>query len=318
MSEEVIESAPEQQIETAPEAPTGGAPEADVSGNEDGGEEGEAAPYQPNYKFKVLDQEHEFDDFVREAIKDPDSEKKLRELYEKAYGLDTVKGRLEKVREEFGGTKQKLTQYESAVSDLRELYQSRDFDTFFQKLNIPQEDILQWVAEKVSYNQLPPDQKAMYDQAVQARREAYEARRESREMGSKVDERSLEAKRVLLTSELARPEVKTFADSYNAKLGKSDAFWNEVCRVGEQAYLTEGVDLPPGEAIKRVMEAYKPFMGDTGSATAIASGNQPKVVQPNKTATLPNVQGAAGRSPVGKKKPTSIEDLKKLANGQSL
>jgi hypothetical protein len=306
-------AAPTPEGAPAPETatPEGAAPA-------EGGEGGEPAPYEPNFKFKVMEQEHEIDEMFRSLVKDADTEKKIRELHEKAYGLDTVKGRLEKVREEHTSTKQKLSQYEEAVSDLRELYQSRDFDTFFGKLNIPQEAILQWVAEKVNYNNLPPEQKALYDDALKARRDAYEARKQSREMSGKVDERSLEARRVLMTTALEKPDVKTFAAAFNAKVGKPDAFWNEVCKVGIQAHEQDGIDLPPEEAIKRVMDAYKPFFGEAAPAGNPAAANQPKVVQPNPAPTIPNVQGSAGRSPVGKKKPTSIEDLKKLAAGQTL
>lgn len=296
--------------------------EGSEAGTDGAIEGGEAAPYSPNLKFKVMEQEHEIDKFFHGFIKDADAEKKFRELHEKAFGLDTVKGRLTETRETLQSTKSELGNYKTAVSDLRDLYKARDFDTFFQKLNIPQEDILQWVAEKVSYNELSPDQKAMYDRSMQDRREAFEARKQVREIGSQSEERSLEAKRVLLTSELAKPDVKTFADAYNAKVGKPNAFWEEVCKAGEYAYRTEnGIDLPPQEAIKRVMDAYRPFVGVTETAagnSAVPASNTPKVVQPNSAPTLPNVQGSAGRSPVGKAKPRSVEDLKKLANGQSL
>src|SRR5688500_3044500 len=51
----------------------------------------EVPQYTPNYKFKVMDEEKEFDDFLKGAIKTKEDEEKLRDIVTKAYGLDAHK-----------------------------------------------------------------------------------------------------------------------------------------------------------------------------------------------------------------------------------
>src|SRR5688572_23823320 len=47
--------------------------------------------YTPNFKFKVLDKEHEIEERFRKLIKDADSEKMIRELHEKSFGIEAIK-----------------------------------------------------------------------------------------------------------------------------------------------------------------------------------------------------------------------------------
>jgi hypothetical protein len=70
--------------------------------------------YTPNTKFKVMDKEHEFDAWLAPHIKDAETEKKAKELYEKAYGLDYVKPKYEASQKEL---EQYKTTYNSLYND---------------------------------------------------------------------------------------------------------------------------------------------------------------------------------------------------------
>ena len=66
------------------------------------GEQVEKPAYTPNYKLKVYDEEKELEDkFLKDLIKDPESEKKVKEIAQKYLGFDTVKSRHEKVKSEY-------------------------------------------------------------------------------------------------------------------------------------------------------------------------------------------------------------------------
>lgn len=54
---------------------------------------GETPAFSPNFKLKVMEQEREIPELLRPLIKDAESEKAVRELVEKAYGLEYVKDR---------------------------------------------------------------------------------------------------------------------------------------------------------------------------------------------------------------------------------
>jgi hypothetical protein len=59
------------------------------------GEPSQAPSYQPKLKYKVLDQEKDFPDWAKPIVKSPEVEKTIRDMLERAEGLDHVKQRRE-------------------------------------------------------------------------------------------------------------------------------------------------------------------------------------------------------------------------------
>ena len=57
-------------------------------------------PFKPNTKYKVMDKEYEIPKELQAVMKDAASERMVRELYEKAGGLDVVKTKLNDTRVE--------------------------------------------------------------------------------------------------------------------------------------------------------------------------------------------------------------------------
>lgn len=270
------------------------------------------APYTPNYKFKVIDKEHEFDQFLHGAIKDVETEKKVRELYEKAYGLDIVKPKFQETREKLKGISSELQEYQTAVQNLREHYTRGDLDSFFAQMNIPQEKILQWVLDKAQYSELPPEQKRILDEKKNAEQRAYSLEKEKGQYEQQMMQQAVEAKSYQLQVELERPDIASFAATFEAKVGKPGAFREEVIKWGEAAWnASQGkVNLTPGQAVQEVLAHYKHFLQTAPEQPA-------PVVQPQavptptvepKPKTLPNVNGRA-TSPM-KSKPKSLDELR--------
>lgn len=298
---------------------------ADTSGQTDG--EGEVDPasgaapvapaaYTPNLKFKVLDKEHEFDPFFKDVIKDEVSEKKIREIYEKAYGLDVVKPKFQSLRQEH---EQLSTEHQGLVGNIQELrehYQKGDFDSFFGKLKIPFEKVLQYVAEKIQYQDLPPEQRQVLDARRQAEQRAEQAQKQLESREQMFVEQQTQAKGYMLDLTLERADVRSFAEQYQARTGKS--FRDAVIDYGEAAYFTRKdahgnpVDLTPEQAITELMGNYGKLMGaQAPAAQAPAATAMAPAAPAPKTPVIPNVSGRQ-TSPTGSSKPKSIEDLKKL------
>lgn len=314
---------PEQ---AATPAPNGGTPNPAATPD--------APKWEPNFKFKVMDKEHEIDEFVRGAIKDADTEKKVRELYEKAYGLDVVKPRFHETREELKSLKETHSNVMQGVQDLRELYSQGDFDGFFERLKIPQEKILQWVIDKAQYSELPPEQRQVLDARRQAEKEASELRKQNQNLGQQYEEALVQARNTALQVELTKPDVSTFAEAFDSKgfknaKGEAITFMDAVIETGEYAwYASKGkVDLSPEQAIQEVMARYgavlqpqtqtqtqqpahPPIIPPQGAAATTAAQ---VAASPKKTSTIPNVAGRQTSS-VAKPKPKTLEDLKKLAS----
>ena len=269
----------------------------------------QAAPeiptYTPNYKFKVMDQEKEFDPWIRGAIKDAETEKKVKELYEKAYGLDYVKPKYEQTQKEYGNLSQ---QYQSLYNDANEaMYYKRqgDLDAFFEKVQLQPEKVYQWVLDKIQRQNLPPEQQRVYNELEQRRRAEFQASGQMQEMQQQYHAMASQAREAEVNSVLARNDIHPIVQAYDAKNGPG-AFRHFVAEYGVMHYNVHGQDPTAQQAVdavmKRLGDAYR--SGPTNVASPASGGEKPLPV-------IPNVAGKAV-SPT-RKSPRSIDDLRKLA-----
>jgi hypothetical protein len=271
----------------------------------------EAAPsvYNPNFKFKVQDAEHEMDEFIRAAIKDAETEKKARELYQKAYGLDVIKPKLQKTREELESVRGEYTPIKEAIAELRNYVQADDFDNFFRGLNIPENKVMQWVAKKLQYEGLSPEDKKRYDSEVQLRRENLQLQRERETLGSKNHEAETRLLQLELDMVLQAPETNQAMRDFDARLGKVGAFKEYVIQHAQALEASTGRSPSPKEAVEAVTALVGRIAGQP------AQQNTPPQVasqdQQTKPPVIPNIKSRGG-SPV-KKTPSSIDDLRAIA-----
>lgn len=282
----------------------------------------EGPSFTPDYKFTVLDQEHEIDEFLRESIKDEDTLGKVKELYEKAYGLDHVKEKLKTTREEFQGTKK---EYDALLGELKTVSQHAqrgDFDSFFKEIGIPEEKVLQWVLDKVNYEQMTPEQKQAVDAQRQAEQRAFQAETQLTQQQQYAEKQAAEATARDIQTVLAQPAVKEFQQKFDSAAGKG-AFVDQILIQGELMYDEKTGRAPAAaDVAKTVMDRFnglvmQPSQGQTQAAptpqqTPSAGGTQtpPQVTKP-KEKVIPNMSGR--NSSAVKKEVTSIDDLRKLA-----
>lgn len=289
-------------------------PEAPVEKTESLVRKQESAPeWTPNFKFKVMDQEHEMDPYFQQFVKSVDDEKKFREMYEKAYGLDVVKPKFQATREKLQSIEPQYNQIMQSISTLRDTYQRGDFDSFFKQLQIPEEKVLQWVVDKAQYSQLPPEQRKVLDDKRSAEEKYYALERETNALRSQYETQVTQAKAQGLQVALERPDVQQFSQVFDARKG-AGAFRQEIIDYGNYVWhATQGkVDLTPDQAVSAVLERYQPFVGQ--QQAPVLPAQQAQVASRQKT--IPNLSGRNTTS-VGKSKPRSLADLKKLAESMN-
>lgn len=303
----------------AVEGAAGASEQTDPTGEPaaDGGDGAVSEPpaYTPNLKFKVYDKEHEFDEFVRGVIDSEDKEKRVRELYEKAYGLDMVKPKYKELRDRYQTVN---TEFQELVGDIQRLkghYQKGDFDTFFKTLGIPEEKVLNWLVQKVQYQQLPPEERAQLDAQRAAEQRAMAAEQQLAQYQEMTSQQQSQAKAHMLQLALERPEIKQFAQAFDAmglkdRTGQPLSFVDEVINRGELAWYTRQQDLTPEEAIREVMQLYAHVTQSAQPALAAQVGGSQAPAPQQKPQVIPKVGGRTG-SPTPAK-PKSIEDLKKI------
>jgi len=261
--------------------------------------------YTPNYKFKVLDKELEIDEWLRPAVKNQDIEKKIKDLYERAYGLESIKPKHQAIKEELEQTKQKVAQTDQALEILGKYVQEGDFDSFFDGLNIPKNKILEYALDLVKREQMSPEQKTQWEASKQARDAARYYEVQNQRLLESQQQFAVQQRTFELDIALQQPEAKVFGEAYNAGMGTPEAFKDYCIQIG-QAYAARGQDIPASQAVSEAIKhlrAINPSLGVQPATTPVVQASQKPVI--------PNIQGR-GTSAV---KPTvkSLDDLKRRA-----
>lgn len=288
-------------------APTDSGSGGDIAAAQVGAEE---AQYTPNFKFKVMDEEKEIDEFLRGAIKDADTEKKVRELYEKAYGLDHVKPKYESLKGQYEEVNGKFSTVAGDLQKLGIMLKNKDFGSFFNSFQLSDEDILQYALDRLNYYELPPEKRAAMDQQMSRNAEYAKLMQENQTFKQQMEQQQLSSMKQELDNNLNAPHVSPIVQSFDARVGKPGAFMEAVVNYARAEYARLGKDLTPAEAVQSFISTF----GLSGQAAS----QQPVAVQAGtessgsaqRPATLPKMP-ASGSSPV-KQKVKSLDDLRKL------
>lgn len=307
-TEEIVtQELPEVPVTETAETPETAAPETTTEPTTDATTE--APAYTPNYGFKVLDQEHEFIEELRPAITTPELEAKVRELHEKAYGLDSVKSKYERIRTErdqLNGVAQKYGDIDAGLKELNHYVQNGDYDSYFDALKIPKEAIFGWVQKKIQETELPDDQRYQLEEARKTSQKAYDLERQNQYYEQAFQDQRVQTRTFELDTVLTRPQISQFAQEYDARAGTPGAFREQVVLKGQNEYYSSGRDLSAEEAAKSVMDYMGKFIQPSQAAQAPGA----QAVAPTPKPIIPNIGGRSA-SPV-KKIPKSLDDLRAI------
>lgn len=312
MTEEVTTT---ESVESAPVVTesTASAPDTTASSVETqptlGTETPVAPAYTPNFKFKVLDKEHEFDPMFRSLVKDVETEKKLREFHEKAFGIDNIKKNYETEKLSHAETKKTAEKYMTLDKELKTLggFLGRgDYTNFFKNINVSEQDIFGWVQKRLQEMSLPPDQQQALKAQELERERMYYLEQQTQEMQTAMDRQQVQARTYELDFVLAKPETQSFASKYDAVVGQPGAFKQAVIENGAFIHKMQNIDLPAEQVVHATMQKFGKFISGQPQATETLS---PQAKEPPPV--IPHVAGK-GVSPV-KQRPKNLDELKKLA-----
>lgn len=266
--------------------------------------------YTPNYKFKAYEKEYEVDELFRPLIKDADTEAKIKALHSKAYALDPMKEKLEGTRKEFDGFKGASEPKLRAYDQFNKILENKDWDTFFKKLGVPNEEIFSYVEKQLALMNAAPDQKAEYERNMQLRQQAYVQEEQIRQYESAYQQQALQARHMQLDSLMSRPEVQKYAGTWDERAGNIGAFRQLVVDEAAAAFYATGQDWSAEQAVQHVINKYGKVVSGLGGQPTQTYGGQQQPAHQGAPPVIPHVAGR-GTSPI-KKVPKSLDDIKKL------
>jgi hypothetical protein len=278
------------------------------------GEKAESKPtdYQPNYKFKVYDEEKEFDEWVRPYVT-KDTEDKVRDLYTKAYGLDGVKSKLEKTREELANNEVRYGQLNTGLLEVQKMIESGDLENFFKVINVKDDAIYEYVRNRLAYEQADPEARQRHDQEAEMRRQNMLLQRQNELLNQQVVGGTYDYHARELEQTVSQPQVAEFAKRFDEKFGNG-SFIDEVTQVGLYNYRKNGVDLTVPQAVDTVLKKYTAFEPQQQVAQMPQGNGIPqKIITKTITKnTIPNTGGDSNVSPT-QKEITSLAEIEAIA-----
>jgi hypothetical protein len=256
--------------------------------------------YTPSYKYSVRGQEKEISEKYRALIKTAEDEKELKELFEKAEGLDFVKQDRSSLKQEYEGFKQQITPYLQDYNKFTTLRDKGNLGAAFQVAGISDDQIFEYAVQRLQMEQ-NPHQAQLYKNHNDASLQMIEM--EGKIQQYQQMEQSIQAQQFEYNLTQALGAHKDVVDQIEQKWGKPGSFRDEVVSLGISEF-NQGRHLTEQQAVEAVVNKYKPFVSQ---ATPQATQAQPY----QRPATIPNV-GTSNISVISKK-PKSIDDLKAMA-----
>lgn len=252
-----------------------------------------------------MDKEYEIPERFRTLISDAQSEKEVREIFEKAYGLDYAKPKHEALQ-------QKYQLWQNGMNTLQSYLREGNYDEFFKFWGMPEEKLLQYAYERVQYKNLSPEERAKVDSE---KNQVAQARQRDSQLEQLQGAYTQTLRRVAgmeLDTAMSRPDISSVAKEFDTRAGQPGAFRREVINRGALHYYTTGKDIPVAQAIQEVMTVlgYEE-VADQGPQAPTQAPSVAPVVE-KKLPVIPNVGGSGPANPV-KKQVRSLDDIRKLA-----
>lgn len=282
---------------------------------EEAAETPETPAYEPNYKFRVGENEFEFDDRVKAVVTSKENEDYLRDIFTKAHGLELSKKRSEEREQKFQQTQSEYGQLRSEHERMQNTFRkldglkTEDFGTFQHAMKIPDQVIVDRALELLALSKDPNPQQA-FARANQVYADRFEMlRREDQATVQSQQTQAIQRQmhEMQMSQALSRPEITSFASEYDRRMGQAGAFQEEVKRLGTIEFY-QGRYLDPQVAVAQAHERLSKLLGPVAAPTTQPAATQQTPAKP----ALPNM-GSGRTGTATSRKPKSIADLRKLA-----
>lgn len=301
--------------------------ESEIAEEGDEDEEGEEGVgdggFQFDRKIKVMDDEVEIPEHLASAVKTEEQAKELKELFEKAHGLEPLKQKRDYFKEQatnfeakYRETTNELSTLEKNLDFLDGLIQNGDLQTFQQYAKIDDEQILKRAAEIIQYRELTPQQKAEYDRNVQSRQRLYQVEAEYQSLSQTQEQAAIQQSQAALDAVLNSDDYREVAASFDQRMGYG-AFQKEVIQRAAMKEKMSGQTMTPEEAVKEVVNLLGLSQGQSKNPQATTNQvtskkNPDSTIVTKKKPTIPKVGGGSKNParPVVK----SLDDIRKLAD----
>jgi hypothetical protein len=268
--------------------------------------------FTPNYKYKAYGKEFEVDEWARPLI-NKDNQEHMIKLYEKSGGFDHLKTNFKDLETRYGQTEQTNGQFMQIRNAILSNIDKGDLGKAFNIIGLSDDQVMNYVRQKLEYAQLAPDQRAVVDQYRATMEGKAQAESALEQQQRYAEELMMEKHEWEVQKTFADPKYASTINEYNTRLGDENAFRSVVKQIGSNEFFANGRNLPVGEAVDR---AIRMLALNPAQAQQISQSSDTTPVShqtPSKPAPRPIMRvGKGGGSTPVKQRPRSLDDLKNI------
>ena len=236
----------------------------------------------------------------------------MREMYEKSHGIEEVKTARETFKTQAEEWKGKHNQLEQSIYALGAHVKKGDFRSFFETLNIPKEQIINYAIQELKYQELPPEQRQAVEQMRQQEVAYEQATQQNRTLQQQMADLVQQQSAFELNQVISAPDTAATVQSFDARAGKPGAFRDEVIRRGQYYEAVHKISPPASQLVTEILALIGGQNPAQQGTVNLQQGTPSQVVQ-NQSAkpVISSFQGGGAQSPA-RKVPTSVADLRQL------
>lgn len=275
--------------------------------------------FTPNYKYKAYGKEYEVDEWARPLI-NKDNQEHLTKLYEKSGGFDHLKTNFKELEQRYTQTDTTYKQLDNVRQAILTNIDRGDLGKAFNLIGLNDDQIMNYVKQKLEYSQLPADQRAMVDHYRQTVDSKYQMETELGRTRREAEELSVQRHEFELDKTFSNPKYSPLIADYNTRVGDENAFRGVIQQIGASEFYSTGRHMPVEEATERALKmlALNPIQAMQMSQDA-NMGNPPMNANPAGIQTqarpipkpIMRVGKGSSVAPIAQQ-PQSISDLKNI------
>ncbi len=291
-----------------------GEPDVDVAPDDHDANELEEGEYEksdwkPNYSYRYNNEEYEMDDRLKNLIKSPEDEKIVRDLVERAEGLNLLKEQRQHLRDEVSQLQYVEAQRQQAVNQMTQFLQKGDLRSFTKAWGITPEQIRNLALEDARIAELPEEQQQAWYRSQQAQEQAWQLQQQNQQLQQQYSQMAVQQRENELQGVLHHERYSYAAQAFDERVGRPGAFRDEIIKRGQYYAQVHQKDVPPHVLAEELLA----YVGQPQAPQQQPSkSSQHNVVTQPRKPSMPRIRGGSG-SPV-KAKVKSIADIKKLAD----
>lgn len=272
--------------------------ESDIEATSDESIDPTEESFTPSFTYKVKDEEREFDERLRDIVKDKETEDYVRDLYTRADGLDSYKEKVKTYEDSLRESSSQVSQLTDFYKGLSSMRDSKNYRQLFGQLGIDEESLLEYAYSVANEATLPEEQRQYISQNREYQDRLSHLENELNSYRQATEQQTVE-------NDLRELEscVSTYKDLDERMKGAGFNLRDEILSHGIATTKITGKEPTIEQATIAVVERFNKLFTPKDSDIEQTINNRP--------AALPKINGTNQTSP---EKRLSLDDLRKMAD----